>query len=53
MEVSLITSGFAFDQKRLDNLAKYDVHTAVSIDGDREANDKSEAKEATTKLFML
>jgi radical SAM protein with 4Fe4S-binding SPASM domain len=39
MEVSLITSGFAFDQKRLDNLAKYDVHTAVSIDGDRESND--------------
>ena len=39
MEVSLITSGFAFDQKRLDNLAKYDVHTAVSIDGDKESND--------------
>src|SRR4030067_2439629 len=39
MEVSLITSGFAFDQKRLDNLAKYDVHTAVSIDGDNESKD--------------
>jgi len=39
MEVSLITSGFAFDQKRLDNLAKYDVHTAVSIDGDKASND--------------
>ena len=39
MEVSLITSGFAFDQKRLDLLEKYEVHTAVSIDGDRESND--------------
>ena len=39
MEVSLITSGFAFDQKRLDNLAKYEVHTAVSLDGNRESND--------------
>jgi len=32
MEVSLITSGFAFDEKRLANLEKYNVHTAVSID---------------------
>jgi AdoMet-dependent heme synthase len=39
MEVSLITSGFAFDQKRLDQLAKYEVHTAVSIDGNEESND--------------
>src|SRR4030042_5808643 len=39
MEVSLITSGFAFDQKRLDQLAKYEVHTAVSIDGNKESNE--------------
>ena len=39
MEVSLITSGFAFDQKRLDLLTKYEVHTAVSIDGDKATND--------------
>jgi radical SAM protein with 4Fe4S-binding SPASM domain len=39
MEVSLITSGFAFDQARLDKLAKYNVHTAVSVDGNRESND--------------
>ena len=39
-EVSLITSGFAFDEKRLNNLVRNEVHTAVSIDGPREANDK-------------
>jgi radical SAM protein with 4Fe4S-binding SPASM domain len=39
-EVSLITSGFAFDEKRLNNLARNEVHTAVSIDGNRESNDK-------------
>ncbi|MCW4019057.1 MAG: radical SAM protein [Candidatus Bathyarchaeota archaeon] len=39
MEVSLITSGFVFDQERLDKLAKYEVHTAVSVDGNRESND--------------
>jgi MoaA/NifB/PqqE/SkfB family radical SAM enzyme len=39
MEVSLITSGFAFDQRRLDLLTKYNVHTAVSIDGNRESNE--------------
>ena len=39
MEVSLITSGFAFDQKRLDKLVKHEVHTAVSIDGTKESND--------------
>jgi radical SAM protein with 4Fe4S-binding SPASM domain len=37
--VSLITSGFAFDQKRLDNLVRNEVYTAVSIDGTRESND--------------
>jgi radical SAM protein with 4Fe4S-binding SPASM domain len=39
-EVSLITSGFAFDEKRLNNLVRNEVHTAVSIDGPPEANDK-------------
>jgi AdoMet-dependent heme synthase len=51
MEVSLITSGFAFDQKRLDNLAKYDVHTAVSIDGNREANDAMRGKGSYDKAI--
>jgi len=37
--VSLITSGFAFDEKRLNNLVRNEVYTAVSIDGDRESND--------------
>ena len=44
LEVSLITSGFAFDQERLDKLGKYNVHTAVSIDGTRETNDKIRRK---------
>ncbi|MCW4010233.1 MAG: radical SAM protein [Candidatus Bathyarchaeota archaeon] len=39
MQVSLITSGFAFDQERLDKLARYEVYTAVSVDGNRESND--------------
>jgi radical SAM protein with 4Fe4S-binding SPASM domain len=39
-EVSLITSGFVFDEKRLNNLVRNEVHTAVSIDGTRESNDK-------------
>src|SRR4030043_286734 len=38
-EVSLITSGFAFDKQRLYDLARNEVHVAVSIDGNREAND--------------
>jgi MoaA/NifB/PqqE/SkfB family radical SAM enzyme len=37
--VSLITSGFAFDQKRLDQLVRNEVYTAVSVDGNRESND--------------
>jgi len=39
MDVSLITSGFAFDQERYDLLRKYNVHTAVSIDGNKESNE--------------
>ena len=38
-EVSLITSGFAFNQKKLDQLVKHEVHTAVSIDGNQQSND--------------
>jgi len=54
MEVSLITSGFAFDQKRLDNLAKYEVHTAVSVDGTRESNDIIRRKGSYDKaLFAM
>jgi radical SAM protein with 4Fe4S-binding SPASM domain len=49
METSLITSGFAFDDKRLANLVKYKVHTAVSIDGNREANDSIRGKGAYDK----
>jgi len=39
-EVSLITSGFAFDEKRLNSLVRNEVHTAVSVDGAEEANDR-------------
>ncbi|MCL2685158.1 MAG: radical SAM protein [Candidatus Bathyarchaeota archaeon] len=44
MKVSLITSGFAWDEKRFDLLRKYDVHTAISIDGNRESNDLTRRK---------
>lgn len=44
METSLITSGFAFDERRLNELARLNVHTAVSIDGTRESNDKIRGK---------
>ena len=37
--VSLITSGFAFDEKRLNSLVRNEVYTAVSVDGTRESND--------------
>src|SRR4030043_634924 len=54
MEVSLITSGFAFDQKRLDNLVKHEVHTAVSVDGTREPNDIIRGKGSYDKaLFAM
>jgi radical SAM protein with 4Fe4S-binding SPASM domain len=53
-EVSLITSGFAFDEKRLDNLVRNEVHTAVSIDGSRESNDKIRGRGSYDKaLFAL
>jgi len=50
-EVSLITSGFAFDEKRLDNLVRNEVHTAVSIDGNRESNDQIRGKGAYDKAL--
>jgi AdoMet-dependent heme synthase len=39
LNVSLITSGFAWDEERFDKLRKYNVKTAISIDGERETND--------------
>ena len=39
MKVSLITSGFAWDEERFAKLRKYEVHTAISIDGTRDTND--------------
>jgi radical SAM protein with 4Fe4S-binding SPASM domain len=39
MKVSLITSGFACDEERFEKLHKYEVHTAISIDGNRESNE--------------
>ena len=54
MEVSLITSGFAFDQNRLDKLAKYNVHTAVSVDGNQVSNDIIRRKGSYDKaLFAM
>ena len=35
MKVSLITSGFAWDEERFNKLTKYEVHTAISIDGEQ------------------
>jgi len=48
-EVSLITSGFAFNQQKLDQLTKNEVHTAVSIDGNKTANDHIRGKGAYKK----
>jgi len=39
MNVSLITNGYYVDGDILDNLVKYEVMTAVSIDGKEETND--------------
>ncbi|MCJ7762658.1 radical SAM protein, partial [Candidatus Bathyarchaeota archaeon] len=53
-EVSLITSGFAFDKQRLYDLARNEVHVAVSIDGNREANDAIRGRGAYDKaLFAM
>ncbi|MBT0159217.1 radical SAM protein [Candidatus Bathyarchaeota archaeon A05DMB-2] len=54
LEVSLITSGFVFDEKRLSNLVRNEIHTAVSIDGTRESNDQIRGKGSYDKaLFAL
>ncbi len=50
-EVSLITSGFAFDENRLTKLIKNEVHTAVSIDGTPESNDKIRGKGSYNKAL--
>ena len=53
-ETSLITSGFAFDEKRLNNLVRNEVHTAVSIDGTKESNDKIRGRGSYDKaLFAM
>lgn len=40
LNVSLITSGYAWDEDRFNKLTKYNVKTAISIDGMKESNDK-------------
>jgi AdoMet-dependent heme synthase len=40
LNVSLITSGYAWDEERFDKLRKYNVKTAISIDGMKDTNDK-------------
>jgi radical SAM protein with 4Fe4S-binding SPASM domain len=49
--VSLITSGFVFDEKRLNKLARNEVYTAVSVDGNRESNDKIRGKGSYDKAL--
>ncbi len=50
-EVSLITSGFVFNDKNLNNLVRNEVHTAVSVDGTREANDAIRGKGSYDKAL--
>ena len=50
----MITSGFAFDEERLNKLVKNEVHTAVSVDGSRESNDKIRGRGSYDKaLFAI
>jgi len=44
LNVSLITSGYAWDEERFNKLTKYNVKTAISIDGERDANDRIRRK---------
>ena len=44
LNVSLITSGYAWDEERFDKLRKYNVKTAISIDGMKDTNDKIRRK---------
>jgi radical SAM protein with 4Fe4S-binding SPASM domain len=39
MNVSLITSGFMWNDELFEKLHKYEVHTAISIDGNEESNE--------------
>jgi len=52
LEVSLITSGFAFDKKRLNGLVRNEVHTAVSIDGAQDSNDRVRGKGSYDKAVF-
>lgn len=52
-EVSLITSGFVFNEKLFNGLVRNEVHTAVSIDGPKEANDKIRGKGSYDKAFSV
>ena len=40
LNVSLITSGYVWDEDRFNKLTKYNVKTAISLDGERDTNDK-------------
>jgi len=44
LNVSLITSGYAWDEERFNKLTKYNVKTAISIDGERDTNDRIRRK---------
>jgi len=53
LEVSLITSGFVFNEDLLNGLVRNEVHTAVSIDGPREVNDKVRGVGSYDKAFSV
>ncbi|MCS7114303.1 MAG: radical SAM protein [Candidatus Bathyarchaeota archaeon] len=53
LEVSLITSGFVFNEKMFNGLVRNEVHTAVSIDGPKEANDKVRGVGSYDKAFAV
>ena len=44
LEVNLLTNGYYVDGEILENLAKYNVYTSVSIDGAEKANDSLRGK---------
>ena len=44
LEVLLLTNGYYVDGEILDNLAKYNVYTSISIDGSEKANDMLRGK---------
>ncbi|MDH7476827.1 MAG: radical SAM protein, partial [Candidatus Bathyarchaeota archaeon] len=53
LEVSLITSGFVFSENLFNGLVRNEVHTAVSIDGPREANDRVRGAGSYDKAFSV